>query len=61
MKKTLLSLAVISASISLNSQTVAPNASFENWDNMAVKDSLDEWFNGTQELQGQGIYEVITT
>lgn len=61
MKKTLLSFAVCTAVISLYGQTVAPNASFESWDNMAVKDSLDEWFNGTQELQGQGIFDVITT
>jgi len=58
MKKTLLLLGAGIISFTSNAQSTISNQSFESWQNIVVKDSLDEWMTSTLQYQMQGIMDV---
>jgi len=58
MKKIILLFGAGILNLTAFSQATIANQSFENWENIVVKDSLDYWQTSTQELQEQGIFDI---
>ena len=58
MRKLLLLFGASILSLASFSQATISNQSFEDWENITVKDSLDYWATSTQQYQQMGVIDL---
>lgn len=61
MKKTITFLGLTLFGLTGFSQDNVNNPSFENWEQLVIKDSLEYWTTSTLEMQSQGVFNVNNT